>query len=72
MQTELGDLYDAVVAEEWLRRAALRPRTPSATALAAGELIARSEQAADRARAEWPGAWKRARQAWRDFDRAGG
>ncbi len=57
VQTVLGDLQDAVVAEAWLREAAAS--TPAPEALAAGELISiqRAERAASRD--AWPAAWKR-------------
>jgi len=76
LQTVLGDHQDAVVAEDWLRRAALGSDTASGTAsgtasaaaLAAGELIGvqRAEEAA--CRRAWPKAWKKAnkkkRRSW--------
>jgi len=57
LQTVLGDHQDAVVTEEWLRRAA-GEATP-AEALAAGELITvqRAEEAA--CRQAWPAVWKK-------------
>lgn len=66
LQADLGDLHDAVVAEEWLRRQA--ESGPAGQALVAGELVAwqRQEQAACRQR--WSKPWKRvakkARRPW--------
>jgi len=66
LQTELGDLHDAVVAETWLRRQAATG--PTSQALVAGELIALQRQAQAECRAHWPKPWKRvakqARGAW--------
>ena len=66
VQTVLGDLQDAVVAETWLR-GAVPARGASATALAAGELVARERAAAAAARAAWPRAWRQAKRVWRGF-----
>jgi CHAD domain-containing protein len=55
VQTVLGDLQDAVVAEAWLRTAG--GRGPAAQALVAGELIAVQRQAMADARRDWPAAW---------------
>lgn len=55
LQTVLGDLQDAVVAEDWLRR--VGGKCPAAQALVAGELIAIQRGAMAAARAEWPVAW---------------
>ncbi len=63
LQAVLGDHQDAVVAEEWLRKAASEAGGASAAeALAAGELIAvqRAEEATSRA--AWPAAWKKVTQ----------
>jgi CHAD domain-containing protein len=59
VQTVLGELQDAVVAEEWLRTAAAHdPRD----AIVAGQLIAAQRAAAASARGDFPAAWKRAAQ----------
>ncbi|MDQ3570960.1 MAG: CYTH and CHAD domain-containing protein [Actinomycetota bacterium] len=57
VQSVLGDLQDAVVAEAWLREAGAS--APAPQALVAGELISiqRAEGAASRD--AWPSAWKR-------------
>lgn len=60
LQGVLGDLQDAVVAEEWLRAAARRA-TPEA-ALAAGQLLSLQHREADAARREWPRAWAECRR----------
>ena len=58
VQSVLGELQDAVVAEEWLRRTA--SKAPSAQALVAGELIAAQREAMAAARRDWPAAWDEA------------
>jgi CHAD domain-containing protein len=66
LQTVLGDLHDAVVAEAWLRDAVVR--APSTQALAAGELVAMERAEAEECRTSWRGVWKKAarkkRRAW--------
>jgi CHAD domain-containing protein len=66
LQTVLGDLHDAVVAEAWLRDAVVR--APSSQALAAGELVAMERAEAEECRTSWRGVWKQAarkkRRAW--------
>jgi CHAD domain-containing protein len=57
LQTVLGDHQDAVVAEDWLRHDGARTR---ASALVAGQLIARQQAEAAATRAAWPSVWKRA------------
>jgi CHAD domain-containing protein len=52
LQTVLGDLNDAVVAERWLRR--------GEHSFVAGELIGIERGEGDAARANWPGAWTKA------------
>jgi len=60
LQTVLGDHQDAVVAEEWLRRAASGAGGASAAeALAAGELIAVQRTEGMNSRAAWPAAWRK-------------
>jgi CHAD domain-containing protein len=56
LQTVLGDVNDAVVAEAWLRRWAQGRR--SAAIFAAGELAGLERAAAIKPRADWPSAWK--------------
>ncbi len=58
LQTVLGDLHDAVVAEAWLRDAVAA--APAAQALAAGELIAMQRADAEASRRAWGPAWERA------------
>jgi CHAD domain-containing protein len=57
VQEILGAHHDAVVAQEWLRKAAAE--APGPTALAAGLLVAAERDAAARSRAEWETAWHR-------------
>ena len=57
VQTVLGDLQDAVVAEEWLRSA---PAGKGRDAIVAGQLVAAQRRAAAKARASFPRAWKAA------------
>lgn len=57
LQDTLGELHDAVVAEGWLRE--WTTRGPSAAgAFSAGELAALQREDADRARSQWPCAWR--------------
>jgi CHAD domain-containing protein len=58
VQTVLGDLHDAVVAEAWLRDAVVGAST--AQALAAGELIAVQRADAEACRRAWGPAWAKA------------
>jgi CHAD domain-containing protein len=58
VQSVLGDLQDAAVAEAWLRTAALS--APGAEAVVAGQLIAVQHHAMARARTHWRSAWKAA------------
>lgn len=55
LQTVLGDLQDAVVAETWLRDAA--ENAPAPQALAAGMLIAEQRRVRRQSRAGWAPAW---------------
>jgi CHAD domain-containing protein len=57
VQEVLGGQHDAVVAQDWLRRAAAD--APGRAALTAGLLIAVERDAAARARTEWEAAWDR-------------
>jgi CHAD domain-containing protein len=58
LQGVLGDMNDAVVAEDWLRRTA--QRAPASQALVAGELITTERQRQQEGRELWAQAWKRA------------
>jgi CHAD domain-containing protein len=55
LQTVLGDLQDAVVADAWLRAAG--GRGPAGQALVAGQLVAVQRQAMAEVRREWRAAW---------------
>lgn len=55
VQSVLGDLQDAVVAEDWLRAAATKG--PAAQAMVAGQLIVIQREAMARSRRDWPQAW---------------
>ncbi len=59
LQGVLGDHQDAVVAEGWLREAALGP---GVSTLVAGELIALQRVEAEKCRQEWRAAWRAARK----------
>lgn len=59
LQDVLGELSDAVAAEQWLREWARQTTTSRAGAFAAGELAALERAAARRARSRWPKAWSR-------------
>ena len=74
LQDVLGDLHDAVVTEEWLRRTAaltpesIEPANLVATGLAAGELIGVERETQRKSRAAWLGAWRRLdRKGLRDW-----
>ncbi len=60
LQDILGELNDAVVAERWLRDWTAHTRSAPG-AFAAGELAMLERDAAQRARAQWPDAWKHLR-----------
>ncbi len=64
LQEVLGELHDAVVAEQWLRARSESPRIHDTALFATGELVALQRDAAERARAEWPAAWRRVQQRW--------
>jgi len=67
LQDVLGAHQDAVVAGVWLRRAAARTRDEAA-GFAAGQLAALELADAQRSRADWSSAWKRAsRRKLRDW-----
>jgi CHAD domain-containing protein len=66
VQGVLGDMQDAVVAEEWLRKTAMSG--PPSQAVVAGILIARQRQQQEACRKAWIKPWKKAsakkRRAW--------
>lgn len=55
VQTLLGDLHDAVVAQDWLRDAV---QFAPAAACAGGQLIAAERAEVERLRAAWPELWR--------------
>lgn len=55
VQSVLGDLQDAVVAEDWLRAAGAKG--PAAQALVAGQLVAVQRDAMEVSRRSWAEAW---------------
>lgn len=57
LQDVLGELNDAVVAEQWLRSWAARSRSTRGV-FVAGELAGLERAAAQKARARWPRAWR--------------
>jgi len=59
LQDVLGEHQDAIIAAEWLRRAAASTDDES-TGFAAGQLAAIEHRDAERARRAWPDAWRRA------------
>jgi CHAD domain-containing protein len=61
LQDVLGEHQDATIAEAWLRRTAAD--ASPAEAFAAGEAYARQMVVAERARQDWPKAWRRLRRA---------
>jgi CHAD domain-containing protein len=61
LQDVLGEHQDAVVAAEWLRRAAAATGDESA-GFAAGQLAAIEYTAAEESRRVWPDAWRRAKR----------
>jgi CHAD domain-containing protein len=64
LQEVLGELHDAVVAEEWLRARSQAARIHDTALFATGELVALQRDAAERARAGWPAVWKRVQERW--------
>ncbi|MDQ1373393.1 MAG: hypothetical protein QOJ09_731, partial [Actinomycetota bacterium] len=58
VQSVLGDLQDAAVAEDWLRAAAASSR--GSQAVVAGQLVAIQHQEMERSRRRWRTAWKAA------------
>lgn len=57
IQIVLGNQHDAVVAEEWLRAAAVED---PAAGVVAGQLVARNRRDAERCGRKWPRLWRRA------------
>jgi CHAD domain-containing protein len=66
LQEVLGELHDAVVAEDWLRERAQAPRIHDTALFATGELVALQRDAAERSRAGWPAVWRRVESRWTD------
>jgi CHAD domain-containing protein len=64
LQEVLGELHDAVVAEQWLRARSEAPRIHETALFATGELVALQRDAAERAREGWPDVWKRVQDRW--------
>jgi CHAD domain-containing protein len=64
LQEVLGELHDAVVAEQWLRTRSQSPRIHDTALFANGELVALQRDAAERARGEWPAVWRRVQDRW--------
>ena len=64
-QDVLGDHQDAVVAETKIREL-VRGRGGTVLAFSAGRLVEREERRREHARASWPEAWKRLREAWQE------
>ena len=62
----LGELHDAVVAEEWLRERSQSPRIHDTALFATGELVALQRDAAEQSRAGWPAVWRRVEKGWTD------
>jgi CHAD domain-containing protein len=60
LQDVLGEHQDAVVAQDWLRKAVARAKP--GLAFAAGQLAALEIQAMREARQAWPKAWKKVRR----------
>ncbi|MGC8627967.1 MAG: CHAD domain-containing protein [Acidimicrobiales bacterium] len=65
VQDVLGHLHDAVLAEAWLREAALAatPSTSTELALVAGQLLAATRAREAEHRAAWPRSWSRLKRA---------
>jgi CHAD domain-containing protein len=66
LQEVLGELHDAVVAEDWLRKRSQAPRIHETALFTTGELVALQRDAAERARVGWPAVWKRVEARWDD------
>ncbi len=64
LQEVLGELHDAVVAEEWLRARLQSPRIHDTALFATGELVALQRDAAEQSRAGWPAVWRRVEKSW--------
>jgi CHAD domain-containing protein len=64
LQEVLGELHDAVVAEQWLRARSESPRIHETALFATGELVALQRDAAERAREGWPDVWERVQDRW--------
>jgi CHAD domain-containing protein len=66
LQEVLGELHDAVVAEEWLRERSQSPRIHDTALFATGELVALQRDAAERSRSGWQAVWRRVENRWTD------
>jgi CHAD domain-containing protein len=66
LQEVLGELHDAVVAEQWLRERAQAPRIHDTALFTTGELVALQRDAAERSRTGWLAVWKRVEARWVD------
>jgi CHAD domain-containing protein len=66
LQEVLGELHDAVVAEEWLRGRSQAPRIHDIALFATGELVALQRDAAEQSRAGWRAVWRRVENRWTD------
>ncbi len=66
LQEILGEHHDAVVMGQLLRERGIG--APAEVAFAAGELAGLERAAADRARGDWPAAWKRLRKVARAME----
>jgi CHAD domain-containing protein len=66
LQEVLGELHDAVVAEDWLRARSQSPSIHDTALFATGELVALQRDAAEQSRAGWPAVWRRVEKSWID------
>jgi len=66
LQEVLGELHDAVVAEEWLRERSRAPRIHDTALFATGELVALQRDAAEQSRGGWRVVWQRVEKQWTD------
>jgi CHAD domain-containing protein len=66
LQEVLGELHDAVVAEEWLRERSRAPHIHDTALFATGELVALQRDAAEQSRGGWQAVWRRVEKRWTD------
>jgi CHAD domain-containing protein len=66
LQEVLGELHDAVVAEEWLRERSRAPRIHDTALFATGEMVALQRDAAEQSRGGWQVVWRRVEKKWTD------